>query len=246
MQGSKCHRKRKTIDKTVTYVAYRCYHNQQVEYKHKCKKGATVSQNLAASVIIPFVADVINNQIGLNEALENAAEKFGKTPVEVGLESSLKAELLEITEKKERIIKAIADGILDNDEASKSLTELRGKEQRLERELTALTQKDETQKEYLDAMKALYGTDIEKTLWMMFDKKPVVLRRLLEMIFKPSSIYIKTKGKSRFRTATLVGYEFTDEFEEFISCAAIYSDRQGPLYSRPARLDALCVDAKSL
>jgi hypothetical protein len=94
MQGSKCHRKRKTIDKTVTYVAYRCYHNQQVEYKHKCKKGATVSQNLAASVIIPFVADVINNQIGLNEALENAAEKFGKTPVELGLESSLKAELL--------------------------------------------------------------------------------------------------------------------------------------------------------
>lgn len=91
MQGKKFHRKRKTTGKVVTYVSYRCYHNQQIEYRHRCERGATISQNLAASVIIPFTAEVINKQIGLSDALENAADKFGKTSVELALEASLKA-----------------------------------------------------------------------------------------------------------------------------------------------------------
>ena len=162
-----------------------------------------MTEHKVNAAVIPFLTDLINQQLCLNNALQEAAEQYGKTATEAELEQQTKAELLTVEEAKKRIVKAIAGGILTDEEAKAEMDELRAQEQRLQRELTTIGAKAAIRADYLRAIEALKDTDIEARLNRMASDKPRVFRRLLQLLFEPNSLAM---GKERVRTKEMYRY----------------------------------------
>lgn len=197
---------------------YRC-HNRSNKNGLACQYKGCIAESVVAMAVIPFVAQVLRVQLNLDEALEGAANKYGKNNIENGIEAEIKAEIAKTHEAKQRVVKAIADGILTNDEAAKQITEQRQKEQRLERELIKLDEQDQIRQDYLDAIDVLRHRDIEQTLWLLLNgsrKDRRILNRLLSLIFEPGSLEICSTGRGSKRRGTLAAYRFTANFYDFI------------------------------
>lgn len=193
-----------------------------------CTYQGCISENVAAEVVIPFVSQVLRLRLSLDNALEEAANKYGKTGVEHGLEDEIKAGILKTQEAKQRVVKAVSDGIFTNEEAAKQIAELRQKEQRLERELVKLNESEHIRQEYIDAIKTLKNQDIEKTLWGLVNGNPKqrrILGRILSMIFEPASLGIKSEGSGNRRRGELESYQFTERFYELIICSTNYKEQ---------------------
>ncbi|MBN1992860.1 MAG: recombinase family protein [Anaerolineae bacterium] len=204
---------------------YRCH--QMTLRGVGCSFQGSISENVVAGAVIPFISQVLRVQLDLSGALEAAANKYGKTSIESGLEAETKAEIAKTQEAKQRIVKAVADGIFTNDEAAKQIAELRQKEQRLERELIKLSEHEKIRDDYLAAIRVLEGQDIEKTLYNMLrgtQKQRRILGRLLALIFEPASLEIRSEGSGSNWKGELVAYQFTEKFFELI-CRTKYEDR---------------------
>lgn len=205
---------------------YRC-HNRSNHNGQLCPYKGCISEKVAAMAIIPFVSQVLRVQLDLDEALEGAANKYGKNTIENGLEAEIKAEIAKTHEAKQRVVKAVADDIFTGDEAARQISELRQKEQRLERELIKLDEQDQIRQDYLDAIEALRHRDIEQTLWGLLYGSPKqrrILGRLLALIFEPASLEICSTGRGNNRQGKLAAYQFTDIFYELI-CRTNYQER---------------------
>jgi site-specific DNA recombinase len=182
-------------------VQYACIYT--VNSGVKSCRGQTFSEHKVNAVVIPFLVDLINQQLCLNDALQEAAEHYGKTATEAELEQQIKAELLTVEEAKKRLIKAIAGGILTDEEAKAEMDELRASEQRLQRDLATIDEKAAIRADYLKAIEALKDTDIEARLTWMASEKPSAFRRLLQLLFEPNSLAI---GKERVKTREMYQY----------------------------------------
>lgn len=212
-------------EKLVMRNVYRC-HNNTLEGVSCSFKGC-YSENIVAMAVIPFVSQILRVQLNLDAALEGAANKYGKTGIEKGLEAEIKAEIAQTKEAKQRVIKAVADGIFTNEEAGPQISELRQKEQRLERELVKLNQKEQIRSDFLEAIKILKGKDVEVSLWQALQgsqKKRRVLGRLMAVIFEPASLAICSEGRGSKWKGTLTAYQFTPNFYELI-CGTNYTER---------------------
>lgn len=190
-----------------------------------CDKQTTIRQPYVAKVMIPFMAELINKQVGLEDALIDAAETYGKDNIERELEEQIKAKLATVGLQKQNIIRAIGAGIISQDEAKSEMEELRAKENRLSRELSTIGQKEAIRMEWLQAIEAIKGKDVETTLQETLESNSGIFKRLLGMMFKPGSIRILNTRKGNVWTPVLKSYEFTEEFGKLLEQDAIYSVR---------------------
>lgn len=191
-----------------TRVTYECYN--AVKFGKEVCQGRKYSSSVVAGGIIPFLADVIKSHLGLDKVLNDAANEHGKTVTEAELEQRIQAELLTVREGKGRIVKAIAGGLISDDEAKGQLDDLRAKEQRLTQDLATIGEKERIRKDYLEGMEALKNQDVEATLWEMYESSPNVLRKIVRLIFK--SIQIGTTGRTTGTKARVEASEFTEAF----------------------------------
>lgn len=195
--------------------------------------GKAYSGRLLAQAIIPLTAHILTSQLGLDQALEEAAREFGKTRTDNEVEAGIRAEIVQTQEQKARIVKAIAAGIISDGEARTELDGLREKEERLNRRLAALQQTEAIRQDYLQAVEALRGSDIEQKLWETLEYNSGILRKILRIIFEPGSIQVRMTGNSSAKTCEIIAYAFTEEFKVFIQdtmCDNSYVN--GPLPGR--------------
>jgi hypothetical protein len=190
-------------------VVYRCYNDIRFDCPHPKYNG----ERIVAEVVIPLASNLIRTHLGLEDMLGEAAKKYGTTQVEEDLRESLQAELHKVKEQKNRIVKSIASGILDDMEAIEVMNDIRDKEARLNRELATLGQKEKIREEYQRAINDLREQDIEATLEEMMTKRPQVFRRILLLIFKPNSVKVRTMGGGKRWWGELIHYELADEFK---------------------------------
>lgn len=211
------------------YVGYRCM-------SPGCRAPKTFVQNIVCQAVLPRMAQAIQDSIGLNDALMEAAEAFGKSGVEVTLEEQNRAELVNVSEAKRRVIGSIASGLISDSEAKATLDDLREKENRLNREIQAMAHKESIRADYLAAVESLKNCDIEGELLTMVTDDPTIFKKLLATIFKPASIKIESQGSGRRWAGRLVSYEFTPEFIE-MSCTATCVHRLGDGYKLQYMID---------
>jgi hypothetical protein len=103
------------------------------------------------------------------------------------------------------------------------MNELRVKLERLERKLLEIQHKDAIKQDYLEALEALQGADIEAKFWEMLEETPAILKRVLELIFKCGSIQVKSAGsgtkggnvKGGYKSE-VIAYKFTEDLEGLI------------------------------
>jgi DNA invertase Pin-like site-specific DNA recombinase len=197
--------------KVTQRIKYYCYNSSQ--FASKCK-GKRFQDNTVNGAMIPFLAGVIRDSLGLGDALNEAAALHGKTNIEATLEQEIRAKLAGVKTKIKNLVDAIADGTLSKDDARDKMTELKDSQGRLERELLTIHEKEGIQAEYLAAMSILQSTDVEHRLWQFLENYPNVIQRLARMIIKPESVVIVTEGKSKATKSRVEKYEFTPEFIE--------------------------------
>lgn len=200
------------------YIRYFCASHRR---KDNGCPGFGISEKLIADVLLPFVAETINEKIDLTQALNEAADQFGRTPLEDSIINEIEAEIVATQEQKKRLIDSIADGILTKTEAGEKLEEIRGKLERLQRKLVDTQRADEIRQEYLEAMTAIRGVNLETRFFEMLDQNPALLKRILELIFKYASVKVKSTGTGtkggNFKgghKGELIAYEFTEDFKD--------------------------------
>jgi len=113
---------------------------------------------------------------------------------------------------------------LTDEEAREYLSELRDREARQQRELKIVNQKDRIRKDYLQAIEALMDHDIKEMLTEMSEKRRASFRRLLFLIFNPNSLQVSITGSGNQWKASIVGYEFTEEFASLLPDKAVNQD----------------------
>jgi len=216
-------------------VVYRC-RDSAFYGKIKCEHGKNYNEHLVVQAVIPFMAQLIRDQIGLTDALNQAADQYGKTFTEAELEETIKAELSKIRKAKKRVVESIAEGILTPNEAKETLAELRDQESRLQRDLATIGEKAIIRSDYLNALEALKNKDIEQTLWTMSQTSKRSFRKLLRMIFEPNSIKVRTEripGSKKWR-GVLEEYRLTESFLEVYGGDTLelvsYSHRRADVY----------------
>ena len=128
-----------------------------------------------------------------------------------------RAELVETERQINNLAMAIAQGTILAEQARTVSQELVEKKAKIERDLEKLTQKVEIEREFREAISTIEG-DVEAVLWKMFEEKPLVLARLLSLIFQRGSIVVKGEGSCQWsRHGVLVSYEFTEEFRDLLA-----------------------------
>ena len=115
---------------------------------------------------------------------------------------------------KQRIIESISLGIITNDEAAAKLEELREQEQRLTLELASIAEKTAILDEWQKAVAVLKGHDITATLSKLTNDKPIVFRRLLSLVFEPSSLRVRTERRGRNWVGIPEGYKLTEAMQK--------------------------------
>lgn len=151
----------------------------------------------------------------LHGALE-AAQQMSDGGVKDTLMAEKRAELTDTEQQINKLAMAVAQGTLLPEQAKAVSQELAEKKARIERDLEKLKRKAETEREFREAISAIEG-DVEAVLWTMFEEKPLVLARLLSLIFKRGSVLVKGEGSCQWnRHGVLAGYEFTEEFQNLL------------------------------
>lgn len=211
-------------------VQYICIGRQS--YGRDFCRGKVYSEKQISQAVIPLMADLITNQIGLENSLNQAAAQYGRTITEAELQQRIEAELHQTKEAKKRVADSIAAGVLSENEARETMTELREQEQRLGRELATIGQKTKIRSDYLAAVESLKNADMLETLWVMSETQPTILRKMLKMIFEPNSIRIRVERKGNTWTGNLVDYELTSGFIEATQDTTFLERRQSDSYEK--------------
>ncbi len=197
-------------------VSYQCtsYRN----YGKAVCPGKTYSEQLVLPPIIDFLTDLIQNQIDFYAALDNAAAQYGKSVTEEAIEAAVQGELASVRAGKERLIDAISTGILTRQEAAAKLAELRGQEQRLTIELSAIAEKVAVMESWQIAINTLKGRPVTESLHTLAKRKPVSFRRLLSLVFECNSVKVSTfrDGNNQW-AGTLDGYTLTEALQSTLS-----------------------------
>jgi DNA invertase Pin-like site-specific DNA recombinase len=235
--------------------SYRC--RTHYENPVACPNGYRISFIPVASAVIPFVAELIKNQLQLAELLDQAAKEFSTSDMLDKLEKETRAELDKTHQAIKRVTDSIANDVLTQAEAKEKLQELREKKDRLLRDVQGFEEKKTIREDILQAIGYLNG-DLEKSLWKLAEEKPKVLGRILRLIFQPRSVAIeplwdskqiipiKTSSKRRGR---ITEFELEESFDKGVvtqralpRAASSHPrvDRSSARQSRPcARLESI-------
>jgi len=183
-----------------------------------CAKGKTIMETVTARTVLPFVAQHLM-EIGtrLRPALDSAAREMSASGLHDRLIAEAQAELAETEKQADNLARGVAAGILAEGQARRISQELAEKKERLRGKMAGLQQKLDIEAEFRYAIERLDG-DIEQELWTMFNHAPGSLGQLLRFILEPASIELRAFGPSRNRQAELLGYRFTQTFQDLLYC----------------------------
>jgi hypothetical protein len=203
-------------------VVYSCV-NRRKYGKAACSHSKHYKHDLVLDAVITFLADLID-QIDFPNALNEAADQYGKTISEEALEAAVNGELSAVKQEKVRLIDAISKGILSDDEARNKLVELREEEQNLNIELAAIKEKAAVREDWLTIIETLKNVNIKSELMEMAQHNPINFRRLLGLFFNPNSIRVRTErieGNKRRRQVIIESYEFTEVIKQLNSSSIV-------------------------
>lgn len=188
---------------------YQCM--DKIAYGKKHCNGKTHTLDLVAQGIIPFMVDLLTEDLDLEGMLQDAVDKYGYTVTESELRQQYEAELHTTKEKQKRLIASVSDGILTQDEAKEAMTDIRAKIARIERELNGLGSKVKAREDYIKAIEILRGQDIKEFLEWTMENETAIFRQVLGLIFKPNSIKVETyRVKAHEFDCRVIDYQFTD------------------------------------
>lgn len=193
------------------YTNYGCITNSK-SGKGACK-GKRFSKTAADAAVIDFVSQILDTHFLKDEMLQEALNKHGRNVTSDELKHQIEVELFQSAESKNRLIKAVSNGTLSENDIKREMQDLRDKEARLNRELKTIDQKVKFREDYLRAVTALQGEDIKQTMEKM---EADTLKQFFRLIFKPRSIKLEVVGRRPKVEAEVICYEFTEDFQELI------------------------------
>ena len=94
---------------------------------------------------------------------------------------------------------------------------MRAKEQRLQRRLTSLAEKEAIRQDYLEAIEVITDCDLEQSLFRMMEDTPTLFKRILDLIIEPQSCKVQAEGRGPHWTSKLIDYKIKSELKEFLS-----------------------------
>ena len=121
------------------------------------------------------------------------------------------AELAKVATAQERLVDAVAEGLLPGDAIRRKQLDLMEKKEHVEKRLAALDRNRESTVEIAQALQ-LVETDLAELLEHAPDEQ---LARLCRLVFRTLSI--EATGVAKERKSQIVGYEFTAEFADLLA-----------------------------
>lgn len=187
----------------------RAYH---VQGKIACQ-GQTVYETTAKKAVLPFLVDLLENHLKLDKALKEAADEMS-TPSLGQRRDEYTAELAKIATAQERLVDAVAEGLLTGDTIRRKQLDLMEKKEHVEKRLTSLNRNRESTVEIAQALKL-----VQADLAELLENAPGPrLARLCRLVFR--SFSIEATGVAKQRTAKIVSYEFTAELADLLAAQA--------------------------
>lgn len=176
-------------------------------------KGPKISERIVKQALLPFVAQTLYQNLLVDDALDAATHLYGLTVTEAELKTKIESELHIVKESKNRLVKALAGGILSEGDVKDQMIELRDKEDSLKREMATISQKAKVREDFARAVEALRDKDILEVLEKLDSD---ALKSLLRLIFKPCGVLLQSDRRGAGAKAQIISYEFTEEFKEII------------------------------
>jgi site-specific DNA recombinase len=173
-----------------------------------CAHGRHYRHSSLVEVTAALIAATMQDSGTMERILNEAANEYGKTISEEALEAAIDGELKIIKESRQRLIDAIAGGILTQDDAAKKMNSLRDSEQRLTVERANISEKAAIRDEFIKAMEILKDSDIKAKLMTIAEEEPLTFRRLLGLILAPNSLKVSQSPS----VLTIDDYQFTEAF----------------------------------
>ncbi len=178
-----------------------------------CSTGKSYRHKPLIEATTKLIAETIENSDLMTRLLNDAANEYGKTISEEAHEAAIDGELKVIKESRQRLIDAIAAGILTMEDAAQKMDELRTREQHLTVERASISEKTAIKDEILNAIQLINGAPLKEKLITIARKKPLIYRRLLGLVFEPNSLEIEYKTHKVYK---IVGYKFTPAFASLL------------------------------
>jgi len=195
---------------------------QGLEKRYECRayhvlgkvgcRGQSVYETTAKKAFLPAIVDLLNNRLNLDDALREVAGEFA-APSAGQQREAFAAELAAIATAQERLVDAVADGLLPADVIRRKQLDLMEKREYVEKRLATLHRNRESTAEIAAAIK-LVECDLSQLLEQAPDAQ---LARLCRLVFRSFSVEVDVANG---RSASIAGYEFTPEFADLLAAQA--------------------------
>ena len=184
----------------------RAYH---VQGKVACR-GQSIYETTVTKAVLPALVDLLENRLKLDEALREVANEMA-TPSIGQRRDAHTAELAKIAAAQERLVEAVADGLLPGEAIRRKQLDLMEKKEYAEKRLAALDRNRESTAEIAQALQL-----VEADLRELLENAPEPqLARLCRLTFR--AFTVEATGVAKERKAKIVSYEFTAEFADLLA-----------------------------
>jgi len=186
----------------------RAYH---VLGKQGCR-GQSVYETTAKKAFLPAIVDLLENRLRLDAALREVACELA-APSAGQRKETFAAELAAIATAQERLVDAVAEGLLPPDAIRRKQLDLMEKREYIEKRLATLHRNRESTAEIARALDL-----VQSDLGQLLENAPEPqLARLCRLVFRSFSVEVEVANG---RTARIAGYEFTPEFADLLAAQA--------------------------
>ena len=203
----KRHRERRGGEEGLT-KRYECraYH---IQGKQGCR-GQSVYETTARKAVLPALVDLLENHLKLDDALREVANELA-TPSIGQRRDEYTAELAKIAAAQERLVEAVAEGLLPGEAIRRKQLDLMEKKEYAEKRLASLDRNRESTAEIAQALQV-----VEADLTELLENAPEPqLARLCRLVFRAFSV--EATGVAKGRKARIESYEFTPEFADLLA-----------------------------
>lgn len=195
---------------------------QSLEKRYECRayhvlgkqgcRGQSVYETTAKKAFLAAIVDLLENHLKLEDALREAATEMA-APSAAGRRETFAAELTTIATAQERLVDAVAAGLLPPDAIRRKQLELMERKEYIEKRLATLNANRGSTAEIARALDV-----VESDLGQLLENAPdAQLARLCWLVFRSFSVHVDVANG---RTARLGGYEFTPEFGDLLAAQA--------------------------
>lgn len=182
--------------------------------------GQPLRESTARTIVEGFLVELFEERLSLDEYLEDAARLLDGGPTENQLRQQLEAELYEVNQAIQRLVDAIASGVIQASQAKEKNLELLEQKERLQRRLNAAGERAVLRAEMAAAF-ALVGRNLGE---LIRDLDDAAYKRLVRLVFVRLSISGSRRG--RHFEGAVSAYEFTSALSDLLSHSITRSHRR--------------------